>query len=218
MPEIEPVVAQRGLPLRGHAAKHPADLRAAAEQERGLPADDLEVLFFGDVDVAGLRELIQLTFDHPQRHVAEQPDDLQRILRQRHRHRLDVEVVAEQHGDVVAPARVHGKPAAPEIGAIDDVVVDERRGVDELDHRRVEDGAVPLIAAEPGRHAAARPDAPVCRRSSGCSVPSPGSGRPATECGGRTRARLRRDLRGSARRSATRSAETVDFCAVSLKR
>ena len=88
------------------AAEHAADLRAAAEQERGLAADDLEVLLFGDVDVAGLGELIQLPFDHPQRHVAEQPDDLQRVVRQRHRHRLDVEVVAEQDGDVVAPARV----------------------------------------------------------------------------------------------------------------
>ena len=89
-----------------------ADLRAAAEQVRGLAADDLEVLFLGDVDVAGLGELIELPFDHPQRDVAEQADDLERVLRQRHRHRLDVEVVAEQDGDVVAPARVHGQPAA----------------------------------------------------------------------------------------------------------
>jgi hypothetical protein len=56
------------------------------------------------------------------------------------RHRLDVEVVAEQHRDVVAPPRVHGQPAAAQLGLVDDVVVHERGGVDELDDRGVEHG------------------------------------------------------------------------------
>ena len=50
--------------------------------------------------------------------------------------------------------------AAPRLGAVDDVVVDERRGVDELDDRRVEHGAVAGVAAEPRRHQQhGRPDA-----------------------------------------------------------
>src|ERR687895_2903317 len=44
------------------------------------------------------------------------------------------------------------QPASAQISAIDDVVVDERRRMDELDNRCVEDGAVALVAAEPGRH------------------------------------------------------------------
>ena len=150
--EVEAVLAQRVGPLGADVAEHAADLRAAAEQVGGLAADDLEVLVLGDVDVAGLGELVELPFDHAQRDVAEHPDDLQRVLRERHRHRLDVEVVAEQHGDVVAPARMHGEAAAAQVGAVDDVVVHERGGVDELDDRGVEHGAIALVAAQPGRH------------------------------------------------------------------
>ena len=94
-----------------HLAQHPADLRAAAEQVRRLAAHDVEVLVLGDVGVAVLGQLIQLALDHPQRDVAEQPDDVELVVRERHRHRLDVQVVAEQHRDVVAPARVHGEAA-----------------------------------------------------------------------------------------------------------
>ena len=150
--EVEAVVAQRVGLLRRDVAEHPADLRAPAEQEGGLAPDDLEMLVLGDVDVAGLGELIKLALDHPQRDVAEHPDDLERVLRERHRHALDVEIVPEQDGDVVAPARMDGQTAAPEVGAVDDVVVDQRGGMDELDHRRVEHGAVAGVSAEPRRH------------------------------------------------------------------
>ena len=105
------------------------------------------MLVLADVDVAGLGELIELAFDHAQRDVAQQPDDIERVLRQRQRHRLDVQVVAEQDGDVVAPPRVHGQSAAPQLGLVDDVVVDQRGGVDELDDRRVEHGAIAGVAA-----------------------------------------------------------------------
>ena len=135
----------------GALAEQAADLRAPGEEVRGLAPDDLEVLFLGDAGVAGLGELVELALDHLQRRVAEQPHDLERVLRQRHRHRADVEVVAEQHRDVAAPARVRGQPAAAGLGAVDDVVVDERGRVDELDDGRVEHRAIPGVAAEPGR-------------------------------------------------------------------
>ena len=111
--EVEAVLAQRELALFAGLAEHAADLRAAAEQIRRLAADDLEVLVLGDVDDAVLGELIELALDHAQRDVAQQPHDIERVLRQRHRHRLDVEEVAGEHGDVVAPARVHRLLPAP---------------------------------------------------------------------------------------------------------
>jgi hypothetical protein len=49
------------------------------------------------IDDAVLGELVDLAFDHAQRDVAQQPHDLERVLRQRHRHRLDVEKVAGEH-------------------------------------------------------------------------------------------------------------------------
>ena len=61
--EVECVLAQRFLLLRGDAAEHAADLRRAAEQVGGLAPDDVEVLVLGDVGVAVLGELAQLAFN-----------------------------------------------------------------------------------------------------------------------------------------------------------
>ncbi len=55
----------------------PPILRAAGEQVRRLAADDVEVLFLGQIDDAVLGELVDLALDHPQRDVAQQPDDVE---------------------------------------------------------------------------------------------------------------------------------------------
>ena len=47
---------------------------------------------------------------------------------------------------------MHGEAAAAQVGAVDDVVVHERGGVDELDDRGIQHGAIALVAAQPGRH------------------------------------------------------------------
>ena len=110
------------------------------------------MVVLADIDVPGLRELIQLALDHSQGDLAQQPYDLDRVVGERHTHRLDVEVVAQQHRDVVAPPAVHGETAPSEIRVVDDVVVHQRRRVDELDDRRVGHGALTLIAGESRRH------------------------------------------------------------------
>ena len=110
------------------------------------------MLLFAEVDDAVLGELIDLTLDHAQRDVAQQPDDVERVLRERHRHRLDVEEIAGEHRDVVAPLRVDGLPPAPHIRIVDDVVVHQRRGVNELDDGGVEHGARPGVAAQARAH------------------------------------------------------------------
>jgi hypothetical protein len=75
--EVESVLAKRGLALGAHASEHAADLRAAAKEKRGFSADDFEVLVLGNIDVAGLGELIQLAFNHSQCDVAQHADDLE---------------------------------------------------------------------------------------------------------------------------------------------
>jgi hypothetical protein len=45
-----------------------------------------------------------------------------------------------------------GEPASPGVGLVDDVVVHEGGGMNELDDRRIEDGAVARVPAEPRRH------------------------------------------------------------------
>ena len=152
MPRLKPVLPQRLLLLGRDVPQLGADLCAAAEEIRGLAPDDLEVLVFGDVDVASLGKLVQLALNHPERDVAQQSYDVERILGERHRHRLDIEVVAEQDRDVVAPAGVHREPPAPQLRVVDDVVVHERSCVNELDDRRVENGAIARVAGQPRRH------------------------------------------------------------------
>ena len=151
-PRLKPVLAQGALLLGAHPAQQAADLGAAREEVRGLAVDDLEVLLLGDVHVAGLGQLVQLALDHAECDVAEQANHVEGILGERERHRLDVEIVAEEDRDVVAPPRVHGQTAAAEVRLVDDVVVHERRGVDELHHRGVEHRPVAGVAGEPGRH------------------------------------------------------------------
>ncbi len=97
------------------------------------------MLVFADVDVPGFGQLIQLALDHPEGHLTEQPDEVQGVIRQRHPHRLDVEIVAEEHRDVVPPPGVHRQLPPAHVRIIDDVIVDEGRGMDELDHRGVVD-------------------------------------------------------------------------------
>src|SRR6185503_3114373 len=83
--EIEAVLAKRVFLLFGDLAEHAADLRAAAEEKRGLAPHDLEMLVLGDVGVAVLRQLIQLAFNHAERVVAQEADDLERVARERER-------------------------------------------------------------------------------------------------------------------------------------
>ena len=70
---------------------------------------------------------------------------------QGHLHRGGVEPVAEQDGEVVAPQLVDGLPSAAQRRVVDDVVVDQGRGVDQLDHRGVGD----LLLAVALEHAGA---------------------------------------------------------------
>ena len=150
--EVEAVFLERLLLIAGHLGQHAADLRAAAEEKGGLAAHDVEVLVLGNAGIAVLRQLVQLALDHVQGDVAQGADDFELVVRQRHRHRLDVQIVAEQHGDVVAPPRVHGQPPAAEVRVVDDVVVDERRGVDELDDGGVEDRPIAGVTDEARGH------------------------------------------------------------------
>ena len=151
--DVDPVVPQRVLLLaRRRRAEHAADLGRPGKQEGGLTADDVEVLFFAEIDDAVLGQLVDLAFDDAQGDVAEQPDDVEAVLGQRQRHRLEIQEVAEQHRDVVAPAGVHRLTAASQLRLVDDVVVHQRRGVDEFDDRCVQHGAIAGVTRHPGRH------------------------------------------------------------------
>ena len=64
---------------------------------------------------------------------------------------LHVEPVAGEDALAVAPGGVGGGAAAAGFGGVDDVVVDEGRGVDHLDDRAEADHALALVALGLGR-------------------------------------------------------------------
>ena len=101
--EVEAVFAQGDLLFRGTFTEHAADFSATGEEIGRLATDDLQMFLLGDGRIAHLGELVQLAFDHPERDFTQQTHDLKCVLRERHRHRPDVQVVAQQDRDVVAP-------------------------------------------------------------------------------------------------------------------
>ena len=51
-----------------------------------------------------------------------------------HLERARIEEVADQHTGGIAKERIGGRAAAPQVGFVDNVIVQQRRRVDEFDH------------------------------------------------------------------------------------
>ena len=141
-----------GQPLGGDEVAPRREVRRqparGGEEVGGLAADDLEGLLPRDVDRAFLLDADDLALDHRERRVGEDLQDRQVALVERDAHGHRVEVVAEEHRQVVAPARVGRGAAAAQARLVDDVVVDERRRVDELDDGGVADVLVAVLVVE----------------------------------------------------------------------
>jgi hypothetical protein len=98
-----------------------------------------------------------LPLGHLDGHVGHRFHNQMVLVGQGQRHRLGVEVIADQDGDFVAPERVHRWIAAPQLGVVHDVVVQQGGGVDELN-----DGAE-VIHARTGVTAQASRQDEQCR-------------------------------------------------------
>jgi len=83
--------------------------------------------------LAELFHLEQLAFDELLRQFDENIQDAEVAFLHGDFERLHVEPIAGQHTHRIAPLRVGGGTAAADLGLVDDVVVNERRGVDDLD-------------------------------------------------------------------------------------
>ena len=102
------------------------------------------------VDDYTKRELYELAFDHAGRDVGQEADDPVMAGLERQADGLDIEIVAEKHGDVRAPLAVDRLLAPADAGVVDDVVMDEAGRVEELDERGQEDRLLAPRAEEPG--------------------------------------------------------------------
>ena len=66
-----------------------------------------------------------------------------------HLERLAEQKIADQHARLVAPQHAGGELSAPQLALVDDVVVQQRRGVHEFDRGGELDVAVAAVAGEP---------------------------------------------------------------------
>src|SRR5215831_13941952 len=143
---ITAVIGNGLFGLTAPAAKYGAQARATAEQACGLVSRQRQRVVLGHIHTADFRQLDQLAFYHLSREFDQNVEDAEVALFERHLERLHVEPVAREHAAVIAPAGVGRRPAAAGVGAVDHVIVDQRRAVQKLDHRRKMDGALPIGA------------------------------------------------------------------------
>ncbi len=114
----------------GDDRRHPA---GGGEQRGGLGADDLEIMVFVGVDLALGGQLVDLALGDHRGGVAEDLEHLEAAVLDHQLERAAEQEIADQHARRIAPDEVGGALAAAQARAVDDVVVQQRRGVDELD-------------------------------------------------------------------------------------
>ena len=85
------------------------------------------------VDLALGGELLDLALGDDRRGVAEDPQHLEAAVLDHQLERAAEQEIADQDARRIAPDEVGGALAAAHAGAVDDVVVEQRRGMDELD-------------------------------------------------------------------------------------
>ena len=164
MPRCLPIRGERGLVRRRRAGQHRGDFRAGFEQPSGLAVDHFEIALLGGLGIVRIHELQHFALGDHVGGVRHDLHDAQRPDRRHHLEGARVHEVADQHAGLVAEDVVGGGAAAALLRAVDHVVVQQRRGVHELDeHRRLDVFVSGDAAGAPGEHARAG-DAAACRR------------------------------------------------------
>ena len=98
------------------------------------------------------------------REVDEDVEDAEVALFESHLEGLHVEPVAGENAAVIAPAGIRGGPAAAGVGAVDDVVVDQRGAVQQFDDGGEANGAAAGVRRRSECKEAAAQGEGACRR------------------------------------------------------
>src|SRR5271166_1924338 len=129
------------------AGKNSAQLHADRKQAGGLAIDELEVLVHRN-GFAQTLDLLQLAFDHFLCEINKRVEDVKIAFLYGDLKRLHVKPVAGEHALCVAPLRVGGRTSASRLGFVNDVVVDQRCSVNDLNHGPELDGPLAGIVHE----------------------------------------------------------------------
>ena len=95
----------------------------------------VEILLFVSIDLALRGQLLDLALGDHGRGVAEDPQHLEAAVLDHQFKRAAEQEVADQHACRIAPDEVGGALAAAHPRAVDNVIVEQSRGMDELDRR-----------------------------------------------------------------------------------
>jgi len=158
-PQIHAERRQRVPLARRAVGDHRADLARGGEQSGGLALDDLQILVLGGGEVVLRLQLQHLALGDRRGGARQDAQHDQRAVLDHQLERAREQEIADQHGRLVAEDRVGGGEAAAQLALIHHVVVQQRRGVDELHASRQIDVARAVqrtarrsrIAAQPRR-------------------------------------------------------------------
>ncbi len=150
MPRFMPNERQADCSSLGRRGERGPDLAGGGEQLGGLGADDREVLILGGGGILDVPELHHLALGNDG---GGRGQDFQRPQRSDLDHHLEglaEQEVADQHAGLIAPEHAGSELAAPHLALVNDIVMQQRGRVHELDGSRQLDMTVAGIARELG--------------------------------------------------------------------
>jgi len=112
-----------------------AELRSGFKQLGGFVADDLQITLFIDIGVVAVHQLHDFAFGDDVGGVGKNAHDVHVAYIDHHLERTRIERVPDQDAGRVAEQDVGCFSVAPQVGLIDDVIVQQGCRVDEFDDR-----------------------------------------------------------------------------------
>src|SRR5579864_116212 len=145
--QVVSVAAQSRFLLGGSAAQNCSQSHTYRKQASSLAEDEIEVLV-ERYEVAQLFHLQQFALDHLLGKFDEGVENSEVSLLHRDLEGLHVKPVAGQHALRISPLRIGGRTSTPGLGLVNNVVMYQRRRMDNLDNGTQPDCTLALIVEQ----------------------------------------------------------------------
>ncbi len=137
--------------FRRTVAEDGTDPARGGYQDSCLIPDNTQVTLFVHVEVTGIDKLLHLALGHLGGRVRQGPQDIEIPFANHNRKRFGEEEITDQDRRFVAPDRVGRLLAPAQNGTIDNIVMQQGRGMDKLDHAGQPDVLSPAITSQARR-------------------------------------------------------------------
>jgi hypothetical protein len=132
--EVAPVLPKAFFLLQGRSSQGATDAHANGEKASSLAVDKVEILLLGN-QLAELFHLQQFALNHLLGELDEHIKDVEVALLNGISESLHVEPVAGKHTLRISPLGIRRRAPSPEFCIVNDVVVHQRRCMNNFDHR-----------------------------------------------------------------------------------